>query len=52
MFNFETYINNYGTAFTIWDMEDHFIVVVNDETHTFNTVADAYEFIQYYNYYA
>ena len=52
MFNFETFVNKYGTSFTVYEELDYFIVVVDDETYMVNTVADVQEFIQYYNYYA
>lgn len=49
--NFETFEYK-GSTFTVIEETDCFIVVVDDETHQLDSLADVHEFIQYYKYYA
>lgn len=44
---FETYKYK-GNSFTVWEYEDYFLVVTNDESYKLNSMADVREFIQYY----
>lgn len=45
---FETF-NYKENTFTVWEEEDGFLVVVDDEVFKLNSVTDVTEFIQYYN---
>ena len=45
--HFET-IEYKGNTFTIWEAEESFLVVVDNESYELNTVSDVKEFIQYY----
>lgn len=46
MFEVFNYRDN---TFTVWEEEDGFLVIVNDETIKLNSIADVTEFIRYYN---
>ena len=45
---FETF-NYKENTFTVWEEENNFIVVVDDEHYILNSIADVTEFIRYYN---
>lgn len=49
--NFETF-DYKGSTFTVWEYDNYFLVIVDDETHKLDSLADVHEFIQYYKYYA